>query len=195
MSHARHYCRMQTTLLVILLATTAAHAGDWDIVPRLTVAEDFSDNVKLDEANKESEFITEINPGISLHGRGGRVTANLDYNMQNVFYLSDSDANEIFHQLSANATAEMSKNFFFVDATSTISQAIIDAGSTVSTSNLNILDNRTNVYTYSISPYITPHFGAYADGVFRYDYGLVKYGSGASDGENNAFRCQPGQRA
>lgn len=187
MTRPRHFRRIRTSLIVFLLATRTVNAGDWEIEPRLTVAESFSDNVNLDESNEDSDFITEVIPGISVHGRGGRVVADLDYEMQNVFFLDNSDENTIFHQLEADATAEMSKNFFFVDAASALGQATIDSEGSLSTGNLNTAGNRTDFVTYSISPYITPHFGGYADGVFRYRYGQVKYDEGASDAEENSF--------
>ena len=68
MTLVRHFCCIQTSLIVFLLATTV-RAGEWDIVPRLTVVETYTDNVDLDESNKNSEFITEVNPGISVQGK------------------------------------------------------------------------------------------------------------------------------
>jgi uncharacterized protein (PEP-CTERM system associated) len=103
--------------------------------------------------------------------------------MQNTFFLRNSDGDGTFHQLNALGTAELRKNFFFMDASSTMGQAVINADDTASTGNLNNAGNRTDFYTYSLSPYILPHFGNVANGSLRYTYSSVNYDEGASDAE------------
>jgi uncharacterized protein (PEP-CTERM system associated) len=173
----------------LLLPVTAVEAGEWDITPRLSVAEVYSDNINHDDNKKESDLITEITPGLSVHGQGGRLKVDLDYQLQNTIFLDNSDANGSFHQLSADATAELAKNLFFVDASSSMGQAIIDADKAFSVDNLNAAGNRTDFVTYTLSPYILPHFGGYADASLRYTYSQVSYDQGASDGEQNRFNA------
>ena len=159
MIYSRHSCRLWITLFTLLLSATPVEAGDWDITPRISVSETYSDNINLDDNDKEWEMVTEVTPGISIHGEGARLRADLDYQMQNTFFLRESDGNGTFHQLNANGTAEVTRNFFFVDGASTMGQAVVDANDTASTGNLNNAGNRTDFYTYSLSPYIFPHFG------------------------------------
>ena len=185
MNCTRHLCKFETALVSLLLCTTQIHAGDWDITPRLCVAEVYSDNINLDDNNKESELVTEITPGISVHGQGGRLEADIDYQLQNTIFLDNSDANNSFHQLNANTTAELAKDLFFLNARSTAGQAIIDAGDTISIGNINTGRNRTDFVNYSLSPWIQPHFGGYADGILRYTYSDVAYSEGASDAANS----------
>ena len=183
MIYSRYSCRLWITLCTLLLCATLVEAGDWDITPRILVSEVFSDNVNLDDEDKEYDMMTEVTPGISIHGEGARIRADLDYQMQNTFFLRESDGNGTFHQLNANGTAELTRNFFFVDGESTVGQAVIDANDTTSTGNLNNGGNRTDFYTYRLSPYILPHFGNIANGDLRYTYSSVNYDEGASDSE------------
>jgi len=187
MTQPPNVTRLQLALALSLLCANSVNAGDWSITPRISVAEVFSDNINLDDDNKESDLVTEISPGISVHGEGGRLKADIDYEMQNAIFLSNSDANGTFHQLDAGATAELAKNLFFVDASSTMGQALISADNAISTGNLNNAGNRTDFSTYSLSPYATPHFGGYADGIFRYTHSEVIYDEGASDASINSF--------
>jgi len=187
MTQTPNVTRLQLILALYLVCANSANAGDWDITPRISVAEIFSDNINLDDDDKESDLVTEITPGISIHGEGGRLKADIDYQMQNAIYASNSDANGTFHQLDAFANAELAKSLFFVDASSTMGQALISADNTVSTGNLNNAGNRTDFATYSLSPYATPHFGGYADGLFRYTHSEVIYDEGASDASTNSF--------
>ena len=187
MIYSRHSCRHWITLFTLLLSATLVEAGDWDITPRISVSETYSDNVNLDDNDKEWGMVTEVTPGIGIHGEGARVRADLDYQMQNTFFLRDSDGNGTFHQLKANGIAEVTKNFFFVDGASTMGQAVVDANDTASTGNLNNAGNRTDFYTYSLSPYILPHFGNVANGSLRYTYSSVNFDDGASDSEQHRF--------
>jgi uncharacterized protein (PEP-CTERM system associated) len=184
MIYSLHSCRLWITLFGLLLCATIVEAGNWEITPRISVAEVYSDNINLDDSDKEYDLVTEITPGISLHGEGARLVADLDYQMQNTIFLKNSDGNGTFHQLNANGTAELRKDFFFMDATSTMGQAVISADDTASTGNLNNAGNRTDFITYSLSPYILPHFGNVANGNLRYRYSTVLYDSGdASDAD------------
>jgi uncharacterized protein (PEP-CTERM system associated) len=174
-------------LALVLLCTTAVHAGQWTITPRLTLAEVYSDNINLDDSDKEYDLVTEISPGISVHGESARLRADLDYQLQNTIFLRNSDANGTSHQLTADGTAEVTKNFFFVDAASSIGQSIVDADRTISTNNINNAGNQTDFYAYGVSPYIRPHFGGYADGEFRYSLDHVRYDDSVSNSVENRF--------
>ena len=188
MTHAGYLLRCQLTLVLFLLSLNAANAGDWDITPRISVAEIFSDNINLDDDDKKNDLVTEISPGISVHGEGGRLIADVDYEMQNLIFLNESDASGSNHQLDASATAELAKDLFYVDATSSMGQSIVDANRTISNNNINNAGNRTDFYTYTLSPFIQSHFGGYADGSFRYTYGQVNYDDdGISDTTENSF--------
>jgi hypothetical protein len=179
----RGFCILWIALCGLLLCATIVEAGDWDITPRISVAEVYSDNINLDDNDKEYDLVTEITPGLSVHGEGARLRVDLDYQMQNTFFLRESDGDGTFHQLNADGTAELARNFFFVDASSAMGQAVINADDTASTGNLNNAGNRTDFYTYSLSPYILPHFGNVANGNLRYTYSSVNYDEGASDTE------------
>ena len=97
------------TLILVFLCATGVHAGDWTITPRLTLGEIYSDNIYLDNDDKEGDLITEITPGINISGRSARLEAELDYQMQGLMFLSNSDASSINQQLDAKATAEITK--------------------------------------------------------------------------------------
>ena len=150
----------------MLLCATAVHAGEWTVIPRLTLGETYSDNINLRNDDKEGDLITEVSPGINISGKSARLEAELDYQMQNLLFLSNTGASNVYQQLVANATAEITNNFFFVDASSRIGQSVVDSDGTISRNNFNNAGNQTSFYAYGLSPYIRPHFGGYADGGF-----------------------------
>ena len=184
---ARYSCGLCIILILVLLCPAAVHAGQWIITPRLTLGETYSDNINLSDDDKEGDLITEITPGISISGSSARLEAQLDYQMQNLIFLSNSDASSIYQQLDANATAEITDNFFFFDASSKMGQSVVDADGTISRNNFNDSGNQTNFYAYGLSPYIRPHFGGYADGTFRYSLDHVRYDDSVSNSVENRF--------
>jgi len=189
MTRTTKFARLRLLLVPFLICANHADAGDWDITPYIRMGETFSDNINLDNDNKKSDLVTEITPGINVHGEGARIRADIDYEMQNSIFVNTSGANGSFHHLNANATAELAKKLFFVDATSTMGQAIISANDTISVGNLNNAGNRSDYLTYGLSPYLVPHFGNYADGLFRYTHSEVKYDSGVSDSSIDSFNA------
>ena len=91
----------------MLLLSLQAHAVEWEFTPTLQLKETYTDNVRLSNTNEESDFITQVNPGISIVGLGPHLRFNTRYVMQNLLYAKESDRNATNHQLNANGNAEL----------------------------------------------------------------------------------------
>ncbi len=173
-------------LVLLMIYTTPITAGDWDITPRIRAGAIYTDNLRLEPSNEEDDVAAEITPGISIRADGNRLGASLDYQMENYIFYENSNANRTTHQLDATADAELTKNFLFLDASSAIGQSIIDADETISLSNFNTGRNRTDFYSYTLSPRMQNNFGGYTNGILRYTYSQLYYDEGASDSTSNA---------
>lgn len=174
--------------LIVLIAGISPPVGaaDWTVTPSLTVKETYTDNITLAPPGQESEdFVTEIDPAISVKGEGRRLKLNFNYRMQNLIYAEDSNRNNTHHQLSADANAELVKDFFFLDARSTVTQQLISNTGTIARDNISSTSNRTDVVTYQLSPYLRHRFGGYVNAQARYTYDKVEVDQGASDGETH----------
>lgn len=186
------HCGWRLPLAFIMTTgMTTTTAAEWRFQPRIDVGEIYTDNVTLAPAgSEENELITEISPGFTLNGQGGRATADISYRLQNLLYVNDSSRNSTNHQLNARANAEVTRELFFVDAYSSISQQIIDPSVSAPLDNINI-GNRTDVVTYGVSPYLKFHLGPYADGQLRYGIDRISTDSFiTSDAETNRYRAQ-----
>lgn len=161
-----------------------ADAAEWNIQPRLTVSESYTDNVGLGGGvgfgggggfgglGKGSEFITQINPGVNITGEGRRFKSNLSYTLNNLIYAK----NERFQtrsQLAADATAEIIKQYFFVDGRAAITQQNAFLFGPLALGNSNLTGNRQDIRIWSISPYIRHRFKNLASGELRYLHGGV----------------------
>jgi uncharacterized protein (PEP-CTERM system associated) len=172
-----------STFFVCLLPLHA-NAVVWKVTPSLNLKETYSDNVGLSNAGGDSDFITQISPSLSVTGTGAHLRLYGSYTMQNMFYANNGSRNRISNQLNANTNAELLEDLFFVDGIASISQQNISAFGAQTTDNVNYNSNRTDVITYSISPYIRYKFGSFASTEARYTHNSVSTGvAGFSDSQ------------
>ena len=108
--------------VAILLFSSYSSASEWRVLPRLNLIETYSDNVTLRAGNPSDDFITQINPGVSLRGLASRYKVDATYVMNNLLYAQNSNFNRIQNQLNANGTGELVKDLFFVDGRAAIAQ-------------------------------------------------------------------------
>lgn len=182
-------CSIATAMLLV-----CSHAGaaEWKITPSLALLETYTDNVKLAPPGLEkSDFITQINPGISLTGTSSHLKLNASYQMQNLIYAEESSQNTLNHLLNANANAELVDDLFFLDGRAAISQQNISLLGPQAADNVNTTGNRTEVQTYSVSPYLRHRFSNYASTEIRYTHDEVSTG-GSGLSNSQADRIQLG---
>jgi len=126
------------------------YAASWQLEPHVTASELYTDNVNANtDQEKQSDLITELNPGFSLSRQGARVGVFLDYDYRARFYMGDSDRNNANHAYSARGDAELVKQRLFVTATSSLSQRIVDPFRSLSIDNANLTGNRPNIWSTS----------------------------------------------
>ncbi|MBK8184114.1 MAG: TIGR03016 family PEP-CTERM system-associated outer membrane protein [Candidatus Competibacteraceae bacterium] len=101
--------------------------GLWRISPRIGVGATYSDNIRLAPSSEaEDDLVLQVEPGISINKRGGRLDLRLDYTAQGLFYTNNSDANAINNQLQAFGTGKIFQNNLFLDAYGSITQVPIN---------------------------------------------------------------------
>ena len=137
------------TCLLVVFAAQTAHAADWRFTPAVGVDETWSDNVDLSENDKREEFITDANAGFSLRGTGRRLTVDVFYNAQAVFYGKDTQDDDLRHQLQASAMTEVWDDILFLDLDASVRQELISNTGVSSSSNVVGTSNQTNVITFS----------------------------------------------
>jgi uncharacterized protein (PEP-CTERM system associated) len=173
---------------VIGMATVAAHAQEqaagsrsgffWQ--PTLSVSETLTSNVGLDRgSNARADSITDINPGLRLSSRTGRIIGDVDYSLHGLVYARRSSFDEVQQALSAKGTAEAIDNWAYVDASASISQQSISALGTRSADRNLANGNRAEVSTYQLAPYVRGPLGSFANYVVRWE-GTSSNSSGSS---------------
>ena len=150
-----------------------ARASEWKLVPRVEVQEAFTDNARLSRANRSSDFVTRVAPGIDLTAKGGRVTADLDYSVGYDAYARETDMNGLRHNLRGTGRVELLEDNLFVDLGAFAGQSPALARGRVSAIDRSLGGDSSQVYSYSVSPYWRSRYGAWADGELRYRFSQI----------------------
>lgn len=173
------------------MAPTLSWAAQWSVTPSLTLSETYTSNVNIGRiGNEQGDFITQINPSVSLTGTGRRLQLNLSYNMQNVLYVENDSRNNTFHQLKAHALATLVKDALFVDTSASVNQQAISLREVAPVDNLTLSNNRTDAITFHISPYLRHAFGDVATTELRYGYHKTHYEAVGFGSESNSYSAR-----
>ena len=162
------------------VAWSQAEAGgspNISIVPRISVSENYTNNVFLQSTGRQSELITQISPGISISSRAGRIKGTFDYALNELFYANNTSAQHSQNALSTAGTFEAVDNWAFVDFSGSISRQAISAFGTQSNNSLAINSNSTETSVYRLSPYFRGRLGGFADYTARYSWATTRSGS------------------
>jgi len=173
-SSARVPGRNLALFLAVLVFSAGSSAGDWTVVPRITLAEIFTDNLTLVPSDPQSDAVTQIQPGVKVQGRSNRSLVDLDYSFESLLYAKDSARNNVYQNLRASAQEQLVKEKVALGATATIGQVIISPEDFVLTDNITP-GNRSNVVSYSLTPEVRDTIGGVVDADARYRYGHVNY--------------------
>ena len=161
------------------------YAVNWTVRPYVQAQEVFSDNITLaQQESKKSAFVTELSPGISVLGQCGRTNLNLIYQLQNLYNARGSNDVSTNNQLRFSTRNILVPNKFFLNSTSSISQQNT-SNNQIANDNISGSGDRTDVKTFSISPYWTPQFGNYARGNFNLNFSSLS--TGLNNSTSNTF--------
>lgn len=174
-----------TFAVATLLLSPYANAAAWRVTSTLDLRETYTDNVRLASPATQSDFITDISPGVSISADGPRLKVKSKYAFHYLHYLRDAQGHSIFHQLDADAKAELIENFLFLDGAAAVSQQNISPLGPQSTDISSVNGNRTNIKTYRVSPYITNRFGSVATSELRYTHSSVSASTGGLQDTQN----------
>ncbi len=107
---------MQKIILLVVFFITLFSSFAYSatvFTPRLTLTEEYSDNLDLSPDNERSDWFTIISPGANLDVRGRIAGLVLDYEPSYVMYNRYSDDNTWRHRASANFWANLTRRTLF----------------------------------------------------------------------------------
>jgi uncharacterized protein (PEP-CTERM system associated) len=177
-------------LAAALLVALPAQA-QWKVTPSLTLTETYSDNPGLASgANKRGQFITEATPAIRVDGHNSRLQFSAQARSSFFAYSGGRPGNARTNnnQYTAAGSLKVIDEFMYVDArVNGGTRAVSAFGPDGSGVNRYTSENRTQLTSWSVSPYLVQRFGNFAAATLRYTHDSVnadetRFGSSVSDG-------------
>lgn len=175
---------------LLVFIAQAANADEWKILPTLDLTETYTDNLRLQpKALQESAFITQISPGLSIVRDGPRFKLDLNYVLQNSYYSGDQHDSRTNHLLHGIVKSQLIDNLFFLDAKADITQQNLTPFGQVAETNLNLINNRSEIQTYSIAPFLKKEIGDHILTELRYARDSVNSNAGQNvDSKANTWQ-------
>jgi len=96
--------------LIALCLAIPAFGAQITFSPRLTLSEEYTDNVNRTRENREEDFIFRISPGATLGIIGRRSGLSLSYDPSYSDYKNNTDLNQWSHTAGLNAYAQFTEN-------------------------------------------------------------------------------------
>jgi hypothetical protein len=182
---------IRVATVYIFFYHSQSFALNWTMRPSIQLREIYSDNIRLSpKGNEKSAFVTEVSPGVSVIGRSARSTLNLNYRMQNLYNARGDKGLSTFNQLQYNSYNVFIRNKLFLDSRSSVSQQNL-TNNQIANDNISGSGNSTDVTTFGLSPYWTPHFGGYANGLLRLNLDTITTGADSSSSTNTPSSLSP----
>jgi len=168
------YGRRPVALAVLALLSSQAPsvtAAEWHFTPRLDLRETYSDNVNLAPSGSEqSSFVTEVMPGFTLNGIGRRSRFTASYQARSVNYSNNNFGSNLQHYLAATGNAQLVEDLLFIDGSANVSNISTSPFGPQALDSTYATSNRTEVRSYTISPYLSKRYGSLAQGELRYTH-------------------------
>ena len=150
----------------------------FQLVPRISLGEEFNDNIYQSEYGRRWDLITLIAPGIAISNQSPRLRLSLNYNPTIQIYSRTSSLDAVQHQLSALADAVIVPDEFYVNARAYATVLPANGGftgfnfgvPTVSSPGFGTTalglnkNNLSQVFSASVTPYLLHRFGDFGTG-------------------------------
>lgn len=162
---------------LLMLMSSAVPAQVMTVLPRVSVSEIFTDNVRLTSTGKQAEQVTEISPGLTISSSAGRLQGYFDYSLIESGYAQNSSPRRTQHALTTFGTLEAVDNWAYLDFGGSISQQATSAFGTQSIGNTALNANKSEVSSYRLSPYLRGPLGNLANYEARYSQTLTQSAS------------------
>jgi uncharacterized protein (PEP-CTERM system associated) len=175
----RHCITIRLILATTLTIWPLGPAG-WSADLIVSNAVDFSvtatDNLDLDPPGQEQSALVATVTGLtSLRRQSDRLDLALDASLSLDMIAADSLELRLRPYLLGTGTAELLEDRLFVDASASVRRLLFDVGGRYSANDVSGRGNRTNVQSFSFSPYLVQHFGSWADAELRFHHTQTFY--------------------
>lgn len=181
---------MQNLLPGVIPQPTPESPG---LVTGVTLGELYTDNLRLagPGKNKQSSWITEIQPFVKAATGSPRFSGTVDYSITGYLYTGGSHAHQVAQDLKAQGVLTVVPDHFFVAGNASYGRAVVNNAMPSGAGTFFLDNNRANVATASLSPYWIQKLGNIGTATIRYTHGRVAYNTRGISGESGSAPVGP----
>lgn len=181
---------MQNQPLGVIPQPTPASPG---LVTGITLGELYTDNLRLagPGKDKQSSWITEIQPFVKAATGGPRFNGMVDFSLTGYLYTGGSNRHQVAQNLNAQGTLTVLPEHFFIQGDATYGRAVINNEMPSGAGTFFLDNNRANIATASLSPYWIQEFGNVGTAMVRYTHARVVYNTRGITGESSNAPTAP----
>ena len=181
---------MQNLLPGVIPQPTPESPG---LVTGVTLGELYTDNLRLagPGKNKQSSWITEIQPFVKAATGSPRFSGTVDYSITGYLYTGGSHAHQVAQDLKAQGVLTVVPDHFFVAGNASYGRAVVNNAMPSGAGTFFLDNNRANVATASLSPYWIQELGNIGTATIRYTHGRVAYNTRGIPGESQSAPVGP----
>lgn len=126
--------------------------------PSLTITETITNSSGVQSASHRFDQVTTISPAVSMSSRSGALQGALTYSANGVVHARDSSRNSVYHTLSSTGNLNLFDRLLDgrggIEVGASASRQDISAFGPRSGDSALSNDNQTQVFSYSLSPYL-----------------------------------------
>lgn len=180
---------------VALLLSPACWA-QLKVEPSVQFQQTYTDNISLAPPNQaRGLWISELTPGLAISDNSPRLQLQAAYEGRLYAYSRADPATtrNTSSQFNGRLYAEAVTGLLYLDAAGAYRQQAVSAFGPPIADNNYLTDNRTNVKSYSLSPYLTHSFGNHLNADLRYTHDVVSADSlGFNRSQANSVQASVG---
>jgi len=158
-----------------VFSPSVVFAVNWEVEPQISASLVFVDNIFLTESAPTDEITTEIFPSIDIRGVGNNIDVNLNYGARILNYHENDDADDTYHEYTAEILWDVVDNFFSIAASTSNNQQSESIANVNPGNPYTITTNRIDLTTYEITPQFVYTFNGVADVLISSSYSRVDY--------------------
>lgn len=166
----------------------AARAASWEMSPSAEVSQTYTDNIGLNNDNKQSEWITEVVPRVLFDRQGARTQFGLGYQARALFHQENPDRDRTLHEARGDGSVALVRRRLFLDG-NILRRAELNIGDQI-VPDTALFGGDTSVTSYGAGPRLEYEFGRTAGLNARYRRQRVDFSDSAlSSTETDSFNA------
>ena len=143
-----------TACALLLMCAAQVHGADYSIKPKITVSEEYTDNV-FDDLTNRADFITRTQPGLLLKYSAPLWDWNFDGDYDYRYYARRSRTNDSTQNINGSGLIKIIDEKLFLEMSDVYKKVSINVASDAS--NESLFANQTDQNVGIVSPYLVLH--------------------------------------